>query len=399
MIQATQLQTASFRGAGLPACRRASARRSLYAATIALAAISWGCGGQLPADPTAEAPPPVTIEHAGNPALLHVDHPEQFPAVEAGKVSDADALSVTGTVTPDVSRNIPVVSLASGRVIEINAKLGDTVERGQVLLKIQSADVSGSFAAWRSATADEKLAHNQLDRAKLLFGRGALAQKDLEVAEDTESKAKISVENALDQIRVLGADVNHPSPTIDIVAPATGVITEQNVNDAGGVKTLDNSPNLFTISDLSTVWVLCDVYENDLASVRNGENVDIRFNAYPDKVFKGRVGAIGPILDPNTRTAKVRVELKNPGIMRIGMFVTAEFHGPGKTDATVPATAVLHLHDRDWVYEPAGGNNFRRVEVKGGAILPSKAQIITFGIAPGDRVVANALEMQNTVEQ
>ncbi len=371
----------------------------LCAATISLAAISWGCGGKLPADPAAEAPPTAVVEHVGDPGILRVDRPEQFPVVEAGKTSGASILTVTGTVTPDVSRNIPVVSLASGRVIQINAKLGDVVEKGQVLLRIQSADVSGAFAAWRSAVADEKLAQQQLDRAKLLFDRGALAQKDLEVAQDAEAKAKISVDNALDQIRVLGADVNHPSPTIDIVAPATGVITEQNVNAAGGVKTLDNSPNLFTISDLSTVWVLCDVYENDLSNVRTGEDVDIRLNAYPDKVFKGRVGAIGPILDPNTRTAKVRVELKNPGLMRIGMFVTADFHGAAKTDATVPATAVLHLHDRDWVYEPAGGNTFRRVEVKGGAILPSKAQIITSGVAPGDKVVANALEMQNTVEQ
>lgn len=372
---------------------------ALGVAALAVSAFLGGCGENLRSDPAAEAPPAATIEHAGNPDTLRVDHPEQFPAVPAGKVSDAGVLSATGTVTPDVSRNIPVVSLASGRVIEINAKLGDVIEKGQPLLKIQSADVSGAFAAWRSAVADEKLARNQLDRAKLLFDRGALAQKDLEVAEDAESKAKITVENALDQIRVLGADVNHPSPTVDIVAPASGVITEQNVNAAGGVKTLDNSPNLFTISDLSRVWILCDVYENDLASVHTGESVDIRLNAYPDKVFKGHVGSIGPILDPNTRTAKVRIEMQNPGMMRIGMFVNADFHGAAKPEATVPATAVLHLHDRDWVYEPAGGNAFRRVEVKGGAILPSKAQIITSGLAPGDRVVANALEMQNTVEQ
>jgi len=167
------------------------------------------------------------------------------------------------------------------------------------------------------------------------------------------------------------------------------------------VKTLDNSPNLFTISDLSNVWILCDVYENDLGSVRVGQTVDIRLNAYPDRVFAGRVGSIGPILDPNSRTAKVRVELPNPGIMRVGMFVNAAFHGTqNKLEATVPATAVLHLHDRDWVYQPSGANTFRRVEVVGGPILPSsKTQVIASGLAPGDKVVANALEMQNTVEQ
>jgi cobalt-zinc-cadmium efflux system membrane fusion protein len=270
---------------------------------------------------------------------------------------------------------------------------------------VQSADISGAFAAYRSATADETLAKTQLDRAKLLYDKGALAQKDLEVAEEAEVKAKIAVENAVEQIRVLGADVDHPTNTVDIVAPESGVITEQNVTAAGGVKTLDNSPNLFTISDLSNVWIQCDVYENDLSSVHVGETADVRLSAYPDKVFKGRVGFIGPILDPVSRTAKVRIELPNPGTMRVGMFVDATFHGTeNKVEATVPADAVLHLHDRDWVYEPSGSDGFKRVEVTDGAIVTapdgkSKLQVIRAGVAPGDKVVANALEMQNTVEQ
>lgn len=364
-----------------------------------------GCGEKPKPDPAAEAPPPTTVETTGDVNIVKVDHPAQFPTVAAGKRSDAGTLIVTGTVTPDVARNIPVVSLASGRVVEINAKLGDTVQKGQLLLRVQSADISGAFAAYRSAVADETLANTQLDRAKLLYDKGALAQKDLEVAADTEVKAKITVQNALDQIHVLGADVDHPGSTVDILAPASGVITEQNVTAAAGVKTLDNSPNLFTISDLSTVWILCDVYENDLNSVHVGEHVDIRLSAYPDRLFEGRVGSIGPILDPNTRTAKVRIEMANPGMMRVGMFVDATFHGSqNRTDAIVPADAVLHLHDRDWVYEPSGADTFRRVEVTGGAIVPSpdgksKVQVITAGLAPGDKVVANALEMQNTVEQ
>ena len=385
-------------------------RRSVNGAIAFLAVIPAvinlsGCGEKVKPDPAAEAPPAAQVEVTGDVNTLKVDHPEQFPTVAAGKQSAFGALSVTGTVTPDVSRNIPVVSLASGRVTEINAKLGDTVQKGQALLRVQSADISGAFATYRSATADETLAKTQLDRAKLLYDKGALAQKDLEVAEEADVRAKIAVENAVDQIRVLGADVNHPANTVDIVAPESGVITEQNVTAAGGVKTLDNSPNLFTISDLSNVWIQCDVYENDLNSVHVGETADVRLSAYPDKVFKGRVGFIGPILDPNSRTAKVRIELANPGMMCVGMFVDATFHGTeNKVEATVPADAVLHLHDRDWVYEPSGSNGFKRVEVTGGAIVTapdgkSKLQVITTGVAPGEKVVVNALEMQNTVEQ
>jgi membrane fusion protein, heavy metal efflux system len=199
---------------------------------------------------------------------------------------------------------------------------------------------------------------------------------------------------------VLGVDVDHPATTVDIVAPVSGVIVEQNVTAAAGVKTLDNSPNLFTIADLSRVWIVCDVYENDMANVRLGEYAEVHLNAYPGWVLQARVGNIGPTLDPNIRTAKVRLEVENPGLMRLGMFVTATFHGQQKeTRALVPASAVLHLHDRDWVYVPAGGNAFRRVEVTGGRTIAPNMQEIVSGIAPGDRVVSNALVLQNTAEQ
>jgi len=142
------------------------------------------------------------------------------------------------------------------------------------------------------------------------------------------------------------------------------------------------------------------VYENDMANVRLGEYADIHLNAYPGRVFEARISNIGPTLDPNIRTAKVRLEVENPGLMRLGMFVTATFHGQQKeTHALVPASAVLHLHDRDWVYVPAGGNTFRRVEVLGGKIVPPSMEEIASGIAPGDRVVSNALVLQNTAEQ
>jgi cobalt-zinc-cadmium efflux system membrane fusion protein len=200
---------------------------------------------------------------------------------------------------------------------------------------------------------------------------------------------------------VLGADPDHPSAIVEVRAPVSGVITDQQVTAAAGVQGLA-SPNPFTISDLSSIWVLCDVYENDLGQIHLGEYADVTLNAYPNQVLKGRIGNIGPILDPNTRTAKVRLEMHNPGnpgIMRIGMFVTATFHGLQKqAHATVPAPAILHLHDRDWVYVPAGSSQFRRVEVVGGNMLPGNLQEVS-GIKPGQRVVSNALVLQSTVEQ
>jgi cobalt-zinc-cadmium efflux system membrane fusion protein len=185
-----------------------------------------------------------------------------------------------------------------------------------------------------------------------------------------------------------------------VFAPVSGVIIEQNITIASGVKTLDNAPNLFTIADLSTVWIICDVFENDMPTVRMGEYADIHLVAYPDRVLKGRISNIGAVLDPNIRSAKVRLEVANPGMLRVGMFVTATFHGASaEVRATVPATAVLHLHDRDWVYVPAENGRFRRIAVVGGDMLPGKLQEIVSGIKPGDRVVTNALVLQNVVEQ
>jgi cobalt-zinc-cadmium efflux system membrane fusion protein len=177
------------------------------------------------------------------------------------------------------------------------------------------------------------------------------------------------------------------------------VITDQQITNAAGVQALATN-NPLTISDVSHVWIVCDVYENNLAQVQLGEFADIHLNAYPDRLVKGRIGNIGEILDPNLRTAKVRLEVNNPGYLRFGMFVTATFHGQKKEmHATVPATAVLHLHDRDWVYTPAGEGIFQRLEVVGGNMLPGNLQEINSGIKPGVKVVTNALVLQNTVEQ
>jgi membrane fusion protein, heavy metal efflux system len=303
-------------------------------------------------------------------------------------------------VNPDVARTVPVISLASGRVVEINARIGDEVKKGQLLLKVQSSDISGAFSDYRKAKVAEQLAKVQLDRAKLLFEKGAIAQKDLEVAQSAEDSALVDVETTTARLKVLGSDTSHPTGIVDVFAPVSGVITEQNITAAGGVKTLDNSPNLFTIADLSMVWIICDVFENDMSSVRMGEYADIHIAAYPDRLLKGRISNIGSVLDPTIRTAKVRLEVANPGILRIGMFVTATFHGQSvEIRATVPADAVLHLHDRDWVYVPADNGRFRRLSVVGGAMLPGKMQEIVSGLKPGDKVVTNALVLQNAVEQ
>jgi cobalt-zinc-cadmium efflux system membrane fusion protein len=328
-----------------------------------------------------------------------VDHPEQFPLVTAGQHKAAPELNVTGVVSPDVSRTVPVISLATGRVVEIHARLGDVVKKGQLLLRVQSSDVSGAFSDYRKAVNDEQLTRVQLERAQLLFDKGAIAKSALENCEDAEQDAKVTLETTVEHLRLLGVNKDHPTGLVDIHAPASGMITDQQVTNAAGVQGL-SGPNPFTISDISHVWIVCDVYENSLPQVQLGDYADIHLSAYPDKVLKARVSNIGAILDPTLRTAKVRLDVENPGFLRIGMFVTATFRGKEiETRAAVPASAILHIHDRDWVFEPTGDGNFRRAEVVAGAMLPEGMQEVVSGIQPGAQVVQNALVLQNTVEQ
>jgi cobalt-zinc-cadmium efflux system membrane fusion protein len=351
------------------------------------------------ADPKAEAPPPAQVIPEFNASDFKVDHPELFPLAIAVEYKTAPALNVTGVVQADIARAVPVVSLASGRVVEIKARLGDVVRKGQLLLQVQSNDVSGAYQTYLKAQNDERLAHIQLERAQTLYDKGAVAKSALEIAENTEQDAQADLKAASEQLRLLGINKEHPSGIVDIVAPISGVITDQQVTNSSGVQGL-SGPNPFTISDLSYVWIMCDVYENDLDAVKIGQAADIHLASDPGRVFKGRIDNILPILDPNIRTAKVRIEVPNPGMMRIGMFVTATFYGKQpETHASVPADAILHLHDREWVYEPLGNSHFKRQEVVTGNMLPGKQQEIVKGLKPGDQVVANALDLQSTVEQ
>ena len=287
-----------------------------------------------------EAPPPAKVVPDVNVTLFSVDHPEQFPFVTAIEHTATSELVVTGTVNADVSRSVPVVSLATGRVVAIHARLGDTVKKGQLLLSVRSDDVANGFSDYRKAVADEMLTRKQLDRAKELYEHGAIPMSELENTQNSEDKAKVDVETLAEHLRLLGNDPEKPNGVVDIFAPVAGVITDQQVTNAAGLQGLGSSP--FTISDLSHVWIVCDVYENDLPNVHIGDTAEIRLNAYPDQVLRGRVSNIGAILDPNIRTAKVRIEVPNPGMMRLGMFVKATFRGQTKEVHTA-VPGIRHL--------------------------------------------------------
>ena len=346
----------------------------------------------------AEAPPPAKVVSGVDVSNFAVDHPELYPIVTATEYQAPSQLFVTGTVFPDIARTVPVISLASGRIVDIRARLGDTVKKGQLLLRVRSDDISGGFDAYRKAISDELLARKQLDRAKVLYEHGAIALGDLEIAQDSEDDARTTLDTATEHLHLLGSDPDNPRGIVDIFAPVSGVITDQEVTNGAAVQAY-STPNPFTISDLTTVWIVCDVFESDMANVRVGEPTEIKLNAYPDKVLKGTISNIGSILDPNIRTAKVRIEVANPGeMMRPGMFATATLFGKEKrTYTSVPASVIVHLHDRDWVFIPEQGK-FKRIQVTSGEQLPSNMQEILSGLQPGQQIVTNAINLQNAID-
>ncbi len=359
---------------------------------------------ETPGREAAEAPPSnVAVVPTGEPTQVHVNTPNAFPLVPVAARSTFDTLNVTGQVQPDPSRELPVLSIANGRVTALHVGLGDYVHKGQLVMEVQSPDVTTAFDGYLKAVADEQLANTTLTRDKLLYDKGAIAQSQLQVAENGETDAKADLTAAEQQLRILGVSKEHPGDTVKVYAPISGVIVAQNTTAAGaaGLNVTGASGSL-TVADLTHVWVVCDVYENDLAQVHVGEGADIKLNAFAGQVRKGTISDVGAILDPSLRTAKVRIQVQNPGEqLRIGMFATATFHGAKAQNAlVVPADAILHLHDQDWVFMPTNApGSFRRVAVKTGQMLPGDAVVVTGGLREGDQVVASALVLEEATEQ
>jgi membrane fusion protein, heavy metal efflux system len=374
--------------------------KQLAAALIISGLVLSGCKSAEKGD---GAPPPAHVVQAQDMSLITVDSndAQKFKVVAAEKIEASGELNATGAVFPDVSREIPVISLANGRVVDIKVRLDEAVKKGQLMFRVQSPDINTAFNAYLKSANDEQLANKAYIRAQDLLAHGAISQAMFEQAEDAENNAKADLTAADEQLKLYGVDKAHPSPVVNVYAPVSGVVVSQNItNGAAAGVGLAGSATAFTIADLLQVWVVCDVYENDIPKLQLGQQARITLNAYPDRPLTGRVSDIGPILDPALRTAKVRIEVANPGFLKLGMFATATFTSRTKqAHAVVPADAVLHLHDRDWVFVPAGDNKFRRTEVRAGQIISGSRQTILSGIQPGQQVVSNALLLESAGNQ
>ena len=213
-----------------------------YALALALSIALAGCAvagaAKKGEDASDTGPKPIRVEAQMDANNFEVDHPERFPLVTAAEQTASPELNVTGVVSPDVSRQVGVPSLTSGRVIEIDARLGDQVQQGQLLFKLRSTDVAGAYSDYRQAVKNEDLTKLQLQRAKTLFDAGAYPRAQLETAQNAEDDAIVVVDTTLERLRLLGLDPDNPTGTVEVHAPVSGIITDQQITISSGVQAL-----------------------------------------------------------------------------------------------------------------------------------------------------------------
>lgn len=314
-------------------------------------------------------------------------------AVTANTV--ADGLRAPGVVEPNTYRQIIVTPLVGGRITRVAAELGQQVKRGQLIAEIFSPELADAHTRYVTARAELEAHEQELARTEKLVALGAASKRELERIHAEHVSRRGDVQSIASRLRLLGLSKTieslGPGSAIDattaVPAPLDGVVTQRNANVGANV---DQSTQLFTIVDLSTVWVVAEVFEKDFNRVRVGSQATITTRAYPDLALRGRVSYIDPQLNAETRTAKVRIEVPNArNELRLGMYADALFQtADGASTPAIPRTAVQNVGDRTVVYlaSPNEPGKFVEREVRLGAVAGDLVAVLT-GVRSGDLVV------------
>ncbi|MDX2208704.1 MAG: efflux RND transporter periplasmic adaptor subunit [Gemmatimonadales bacterium] len=302
-------------------------------------------------------------------------------------------LEVTGSITYDANRVSHIGARTNGRIVQMRADLGTRVAAGQVLVILESAAIGQLRAEERQFEELVRIARENHAREQRLSEQGISSRKELLDAEAELRRNEAALRSAEEQLRVLGAGHGTDGQfgvggQFGVAAPFAGVVVAR---EASLGEMADPSDTLFTVADLSRLWIELDIFERDLANVRTGQTVTVAVTAYPGRTFPGRIVYVGAIVDPVKRTVRARVEIPNPGgALKPGMFATAtvQVGGTGAASAVVPQSAVQELQGRKVVFVPGdAAGEFRPVRVVVGATLDGDRIIILSGLAPGSRVV------------
>jgi len=364
-----------------------------------------GCGGH-----TADAGSPATsysASTAGEPqAQLFTVPAEQMAHVQVVSVASTRwrrTLRLTGSVAYNNFETTPVITQVGGPVARIVASPGQSVQSGQPLLYVSSPDYAQARTNFLKARDAYELAQKTWARADDLYAHHAIAQAEREQAESARNQAQADLQAAEQALKVLGVQTGHlptTSPEIPVFAPIAGEVVERLIGPGQVLQA--GATQVFTISNMNSVWVLANVYEHDLAFVHQGDAVEIQTDAYP-AVFHGRISYIAPALDVTSRTLQVRIDTVNPGgKLKKDMYVTATVHaGAIEGVLAVPNSAVLrNAENQPFVYLARGNNQFGERLVTIGEVQDGKTQIAS-GLQAGDQVVADGslfLQFANSLQ-
>ena len=343
---------------------------SLLVLTLATASLV-ACKQSGPVtEPTPQAPPETMVVH-----------PQ--PGV--------DYLDIPAHVMPDPSHVVHVFPPLSGRIFDLQVLPGQDVKKGQTIAMLQSADIAQARSDFEKAKIEVLRADRALQRGTLLLQHDVLSQADYYELEATDKAAHSELERSRQRIQEYGFSEDGTSDTVPIRAPISGVVLDIGTATGELQRSLDNATTITTIANLDTVWIVGDVFERDLATVRSGRPVSIIFPAYPDLALTGRVANISDAIDPTTHTLKLRVVLDNPGHrLKADMFATIRVAGASHEFFLLPATALFYEGDKTYVFvaNPAGKFDKRAVVVGRTVNTGTTKNIeVVSGLNDGDKVI------------
>jgi membrane fusion protein, heavy metal efflux system len=367
---------------------------------LALAVGFTACRRAGPADASA-APAAAEPEALEGTVRLDAAQLAQLRIEELSTNAAASAIKATGTVEFNADRTAKVLPPVSGQVVDLAANVGDSVRRHDVLFMLSSREVASAVADHIASHKDLELAEKTFAMTQDLYEHQAASRLALQQSENELAKAKSKVAQTEEVLRVLGledhAEVMEVQPRIPVRAPLNGTVIERNVT-LGQFVGPDTMP-LFTIADLSNVWVQADIFERDLRNISVGQKADVTTAAYPTDPFSAQVSHIASVVDAPTRTAKVRFLVANPGArLKSGMFASISLYlSDGGTSLTVPTKAVFVESGRTFAYVQAGEREFARREVETVATGSDRVRVVR-GVQAGDRIVSDGVLLLRQLE-
>lgn len=307
----------------------------------------------------------------------------------------SDPISATAVIEFNADKIYKISPRTLGRIVKLTASLGDRVKTGQPLVYFDSPELGQIWAEYLKAKGRVELAQKNLKREETLFEKKVSPEKDVLKARQELSEAEADLNFSRERLRLLGVNTiffeseikNGDHPLLSLSSPINGVVVEKNVSQG---EVVGPEKILFTIADLSTLWVVVDIYEKDISRLKTGMSVKVAVTAFPDKDFRGKISYIGDVVDEKTRTVKARVTIDNSaGLLKPGMFATVTIDAKGSNEERViaiPQEAVLMDGTERYVFVQAAPDRFKRVTVRIGRTFGKKIEIIE-GLKEGDEIV------------